>query len=223
MAAPNINYKRESLYLLIDEKTDGILCATDSVDAASAMCLFSFRITVQALETHMYWLRQGLRNIDYRDNTKHYSYKMGDLARNVVEFNNPSEEFLNFKKEIILRIRFQERLRVYCDGSFSAHASDAPMLEDYSSTIIYELGKCDPANNKFTNAIKVYADINEINEHTAYQELKLHIDNLSTIRMLNYAIYLKFRKMFNNAPGTTEAQTAILSKLFAEIYNGVQT
>ena len=39
------------------------------------------------------------------------------------------------------------------------------MLEDYSSTIIYELGKCDPANNRFTDAIKAYADINEINEN----------------------------------------------------------
>jgi hypothetical protein len=222
MPAPNINFKRESLYLLIDEKTDGILCATDSIDAATAMCIFSLRITVQALETHMYWLREGLRKIDYRDATRHYAFKIGDLSRNVVPLEDPTNEFLEFKKEVTLRVRFQERLRVYCDGSIAAHSSEAPMLEDYSSTIIYELGKCDPANDKFTDAIKAYADINEISEKVAYQELKLHIDNLSTVRMLNYAMYMKFRALFNNAPATNEAQMAVLSKLFAEIYKGVQ-
>lgn len=221
MPAPNINFKREALYLLIDEKTDGILCTTDSIDAATAMCMFSLRITVQVLETHMYWLREGLRNVDYRDLTKHYTFKVGDLSRDVKPFENPPEEFLAFKKEVALRVRFQERLRVYCDGSVLAHSSESPMLEDYSSTIIYELGKCDPENNKFTDAIKVYADINEISEKIAYQELKLHIDNLSTVRLLNYAMYTKFKILFNNAPATQEAQMTVLSKLFTEIYKGI--
>jgi hypothetical protein len=220
MAAPNINYKKEALYLIIDEKTDGILYATDSIDAATAMAIFSLRIKIQVLETQMPWLREGLRNIDYKDPEKHYVFKLGDLSRTVLPMENPSEEFLSFKKEVALRSQFQERLRVYCDASIAAYTSESPMLEDYSSTIIYELNNCDVTNNKFTNGIKSYAKISEISEKAAYQELKLHIDNLSTLRMLNYGMYMKFRTLFNNAPATVEAQLAVTTDLFIAMYRG---
>ena len=222
MPAPNINYKKEVLYLLIDEKTDGILCATDSIDAATAMSIFSLRIKIQVLETQMPWLREGLRNIDYKDTSKHYAFKLGELSRNVIPLENPTEEFLAFKKEIILRVQFQERLRVYCDASIAAYSSEAPMLEDYSSTIIYDLNNCDPDNDKFTNGVKTYADINDISEKLAYQELRLHIDNLTTIRMLNYAMYMKFRNLFNSAPATNEAQLAVQTELFIAMYRTSQ-
>jgi hypothetical protein len=198
----NINIKKDFLYLLKDELNDGILHATDSYDAATAMSLFSPRITLIPIETQAPWLKENLKTPDYKNKHVFLKWEPKNALRFVVplEKKEITPEYCSYKNEIITRTRYQELLITHCDILLVTNGIETPMLERYAATIVNELSKCSVEENTFSPAVVNYAVISEIDTVTAFNELKLHIDNMAQTRLRNLAVYIKFRNILNRSP-----------------------
>lgn len=218
----NINIKKDFLYLLRDELNDGILHATDSYDAATAMSLFSPRITLTPLETQASWLKENLKTSDYKNKDVFLKWAPKRLERHIVplEENEITPEYIAYRNEIIVRTRFQELLITHCDMLLVTNGIETPMLEKYAATIVNELLKCSVEENKFSPAIVNYAIISEIDTVTAFNELKLHIDNMAQTRLRNLAVYIRFRNILNRAPLADQGK--IWDSAIASIYKNSQ-
>jgi hypothetical protein len=220
--ADNINIKKDFLYLLRDELNDGILHATDSYDAATAMSLFSPRITLTPIETHTPWLKENLKTPDYKNKDAFLKWEPKNALRFVVplEKEEITPKYISYKNEIIARTRYQELLITHCDMLLVTNGIETPMLERYAATIVSELSKCSVEENTFSPAIVNYAIISEIDTVTAFNELKLHIDNMAQTRLRNLAVYIKFRNILNRSPLADQGK--IFESAISAIYRASQ-
>lgn len=220
----NVNTQKDFLYLLIDEINDGILFATDSIDAACAMTLFSPRISLRPMETHKSYLRADLAKIDYRDLKTHYAWKPAKGKREIPPLAKEeiTPEYIAYRNEIARRTRFQDMIKCLLDVNVVATSVETPLLSNYAPNIGYELLQCKPAEDFFTTAVQAYAYNSSISNSDAYYELKLHMDNLSSVQLTNLAVYIKFRNLLNQAAGDLDSQKTIVDKLLTINYKTSQ-
>jgi hypothetical protein len=220
--AENINIKTDFLYLLRDELNDGILHATDSYDVAAAMALFSPRITLTPIETHRTWLKENLRTPDYKNKDVHLKWAPKGSLRFIapLEESEITPEYIAYRNEIITRSRFQEMLITHCEMLLATNGIETPMLERYATAITSELSKCSIEDNIFTSSITNYAKISGIDTATAFNELKLHIDNIAQTQLRNLAVYIKFRNALNRA--TLADQGKVYESAINAIYKASQ-
>lgn len=207
----NDNYIADFCYLLIDTPTNGILYNTSSCAAAQAIQLFSSNIYCTPLETHSMWAPKDYKETNFNDFGKHYTIvgKPGQRVVKELPAHVVNERFMRLRQEIKTRADYHLRLHDIA-RSVLVQAVEHQLIVDFGDTIIYEIQNCRPGEGYFTDGVRSYALISGISNHSAYNELKLHIDNLSHQRMRNMSIYLKFRNMLNQTPADPVQQKAVI-------------
>jgi hypothetical protein len=89
---------------------------------------------------------------------------------------------------------------------------------DFHTMISRELDKCvltEPAS--YTEAIKEYAAIHEIDLQTAYQELKLQVDEALMIKVRVHAYLEKYARLMNKVNSDAEAD-AVYLEMYTHFY-----
>lgn len=207
----NTNYTTDFCYLLIDLNNNGVLYNTNSSGAAQAMLLYSSNIQCIPLETHHTWARKDFKESNFNDFGIHYSIVVVDGQRVVEELPATAVDgrFKKLRAEVKMRTLYHELLINIANAQLALSAEHNGVI-DFADTIIYEIQNCQPDNNYYTDPVRAYALGSGISNQSAYDELKLHIDNLSHQRMRNMGIYVKFRNMLNQTDATVEAQRAVI-------------
>jgi hypothetical protein len=207
----NTNYTSDFCYLLIDTINNGVLYNTSSSGAAKAMLLFSSNIQCIPLETHHLWARADFKESNFNDFNKHYTIATPGGQRTVQELPESAVDnrFKDLRKEVKIRTEYHALL-INIAMAQLALATEHNGIINFGDTIIYEIQNCRPDENYYTDAVRGYALGSGIDNQSAYDELKLHVDNLSHQRMRNMGIYVKFRNMLNQVPAETNAQKSVI-------------
>jgi hypothetical protein len=214
----NISKTQDFYYLLVDELTTGILGGTSSFKSSIAMTLLNSRIRMIPIAVGAAWIDKVWSTLDFNDLNNHYSHQtkqghiLGELHSKIV-----TAEYIAYRKEIQIRLDFQESLITFCEMSILG-ISETPFLIDYGDTILHEINNSDPTIDQYTDAIKSYAFASDCSNSTAYQELKLHMENMSLVRMRNLGIYIKYRNKLHATPGTMVLQKNVLEAAKSELF-----
>lgn len=207
----------ENFYLLYDLHTGLALWATENLDAAAALCMYSTRIWVVTVNTANkkadVWAP-----MDFRNPAKNYRVNFKESKREIEPVENQTlpRELIEFKRVIKMRGRRHELL-----SSFFEHAAtgqgDSKKFIEYLDSIIFELNRCDPSNDKFSPGVEAYAENSGCDPRTAYEELSMQVENVTNTRMRNLGSYVKFRNMLNDAGSTEEEQLAVMALVRKEL------
>lgn len=208
----NKNYTKDFCYLLTDSLNNGVLYNTDSSGAAKAMLLFSSNIQCIPLETNHLWARKDFKETNFNDFSKHYTVAVVNGQREIQELPASAidDRFKKLRVEVKMRTEYHALLINIANAQL-ALATEHDGIVNFGDTIIYEIQNCRPEENYYTDSVRAYALGSNISNQSAYDELKLHIDNLSHQRMRNMGIYVKFRNMLNLTDSATEAQRAVIA------------
>jgi hypothetical protein len=218
-------YKRAFLNLVVEYPTNNIIVATHSERVAKAVALASRKLRVQPIEQWAHYVHDSMRKVDIKRNQRGGKFfKMGSgngEGRTVEEIpqEEVTPELRTLRRESVVRLYFHETLCNLCD-SMIYHYSETDLHVEYSPYIIDQVNKCRPEEGYYTDAIHAYALSAETSDFGAYQELKMHMDNMAHARLRNLAIYIKFRNMMNATRATESDLTEVLKKARFELWKG---
>jgi hypothetical protein len=156
---------------------------------------------------------------DFLDLDRCYRTVPGDPREDfvLVTMSEEDKTSLNIlRTQVITRLVWQTKLASRCERA-TITVSENILLEKYSETILNELDKCDPNKSYYTSPIKDYARITECSENVAFNELRLHMDNLAHSRLRNLGLYVKFRNKLNQSPGTKISQKKVYEEFLQEM------
>jgi len=217
---PNINYNSvaDFFYLIVDYPTSAIMASTKNYEAAQAMQLFSRRLIVRIFETHKPYIGDDFKETNFNDLTNHYTVIQNSQIRQVGNLDSAvaTPEFIARRREIISRLTFHDSLLTKVELIMLA-IGDSRLFQNYADTIGYELAKCNPDNNEYSFAVQAYGIASDCNAETAYNELKLQMDNLAHARMRSMGIYIKYRNKLNQADSDKDSQSSVLKDAMQEL------
>lgn len=219
----NIFTKLEFMHVITDANhSDVILLATGSAAAAKAVAMCNRNLRLKTIETWAPWIDNSFKISDFNDPAAAYVFVWNSSTQTrsvepaAIELLTP--EFKQYRQEIKLRLNWLEVLGTIADCIMTP-VTETPLHIEYADSILDQLNKCDPANNRYTDAIAAYATATNCTPATAYVELNLHMENMAHARLRNMGIYIKYRNLLNAAPATTEAQRAVWNAARAELIN----
>jgi hypothetical protein len=214
----NKNQLCDFIYLVMDHPTNAVMASSTSYEAAQAIQLFSSRLQIRAVETHKPWLDDNFKITNFNNTKRHHTVVFKNNNR-VVETLSPkvaTNEFVKRRREIISRLKFHDSLSTKVN-LLMAGTGYPKIFLDYADTIGYELQQCRPNEEYYTYAIQAYSIASECDTASAYNELKLQLDNLAHLRMRSLGIYIKYRNKLNDAPGDRDSQRAVIQESMQEL------
>ena len=119
------------------------------------------------------------------------------MKKEMVEASN--KIFTELNKRCLI---FKEKYLNEWDGTIHAYVNLA-------------LQKCDVNKDIFSNEIKEYAEIQEIDYKTAYKDLKMRFDSYSTFCFKSFAFFEKFKRLLNKCY-TKEECIKVMEQLHIE-------
>lgn len=206
----NRNFAMESLNIITDAETRGILATCPSSTAANRLTLFYPNLTVYHIPTQVKFINDKFLDLDFNDLSTIYNcYRM--LRDEIVEIaeHQKTDELLTLRNEIRIRIAFMLYLEAVCFDETKV-VVDYIGFELLSPWLIDQLNKCDPSQNIYTDSIRDLAAYNEISENNYYQELRMKVDSVGVTMLKNQAIWLKYSELLCKTTATIESQTAVI-------------
>lgn len=207
-------------YLIFDSVSRSVLTKTDSSGAVMAVLLSSPNFGSMSCEKR--WLAsKNFAESEFEDLEKFYIINFKNKISHIERLPDHfiTSKLRTLRSETILRLKYHSILINKTNSLINLSAENYGII-DFGDTIIYELLKCKPEENYYSDAIKNYALGSGISDQGAYNELKTHIDNISHQRMRSMGLYLKYRDMLNLAPASpTEQQKIIDAALDAYFFN----
>jgi hypothetical protein len=218
------HYKRIStsddfFYIIVDKSNRNILAATESRAAAMALSLWQSRISIIVMANKNSRPEDQKSVNDFLDLQRYYQMVLGDPHEDFVLLSLKGYERKPLKllrKEVIVRLLYQTKLASRCERA-TITVPENLFLEKYSESILSELNKCCPEKNYYTEPIKDYARLTDCSDESAFNELTLHMDNLSHSRIRNLGIYVKFRNKLNDADGKIRSQKSVYEEFLQEM------
>jgi hypothetical protein len=214
-----ISTPNEFFYIIIDKASRNILAATESKGAALAMSLWQSRIWTCVVPNRNSRPPDQQSVDDFLDLDRCYRTVLGDPQEDfvLVTMSDEDKTSLNrLRKQVIRRLLWQTKLASRCERA-TINLSENIFLEKYSETILNELDKCDPNRSYYTDPIKDYARITECSDDVAFNELRLHMDNLAHSRLRNLGLYVKFRNKLNQAASNKGSQQLVFEEFLQEM------
>lgn len=209
-----MKYGPRIYFVLLDQHNDIAAWATTSKDAANAMSMFSTRVKMVNMEFKKNILT-SMSMPEFQDLEKCLRLTYRKATRATLEIPN-SDAIRAYREEIAIRTRCQEKLVRLCDQAMQM-ISDTNRFNDYASTIMYEMSQCDDTAGVYSEGIKTYAASTNCEPRSAYQELKMQMENLAHARMRNLGIYIKYRNLLNDSAGDQESQSAVINAATDEL------
>jgi hypothetical protein len=198
----------EFMYIVCDSTNlNAILLSTGSESSAKAITLSDRRLKIFPIETWANWIDENFSNFNFNDLNKTYLYSWRLGKRLVVEADaalSTDRNLIDFRKEVKSRFVWHDALDILCNLVMCSN-TETPLHSKYGDSIIGQLQQCDISNNYFTDAIIAYATATNCTPATAYEELKLHMENMAHVRLRNLGIYIKHRNLLNSVEPTNAA------------------
>ena len=217
-----MNNLSTDLLLIVDSDSRAIACTAPTFTTARAVLLSSLKIGMFSVPIARPWCPAEFKKIDFNDLNK--SMKLYDSDKRGVKPLKTAEytptDAATWKKkrqDLQLRVGYLDALDWQCQNTMIP-TTETPYINGYIPSILHELNMCDPNRNYYTPAIEVYANITDCSPAAAYQELRMHTDNINHVRMRNSAIYIKYRNMLNNAPAVREEQQKVMEMAKEELF-----
>jgi|LauGreDrversion4_2_1035121.scaffolds.fasta_scaffold82472_2 hypothetical protein len=213
---PNINIRphHDLLYLVVLTTKSGpqVLCTAPNIETAAAVAMSNINWSYWQLYTTKNWTKAEMKDTNFNDLDFLYSlHKEKSGVSRLLQSQEKAIELRDTRAEAKLRTVWLDSL--LCDCTMALRLSgENPMLVDFVDSISHELIKCDDTNKVYTNSILDYALIQEIDPCVAFAELSMHVSEINSARLRNYAIYMRFRNEMNSAPATVEAQKDVLDR-----------
>lgn len=220
----NISFSKESIFVL-DKETFGIYYVTSSIIVAKCLSEGLLDSYVRIVRTSESWVRDKLfANVPF-EVIKNNSYENSNqlvfnrITKEEIIFPLPLElnleKFQKLKKLALLRASYFEALEKMCEAQLGRVSSYlnfiiTPLIRTAVSKIEIEPTK----NTIFPSVIEEYAMINEITPLAAFNELKMKMESADLIHIRNYAFFIKYTKLYNNAKTKEECEN-----IFKEFIN----
>ena len=215
-----ISVPDEFFYIIVDKPSRNILAATNSKGAAMAISLWQSRIWMNIVPNKNNRPPDQQSIDDFLDLKRCYKTVLGDFQEDFVLTPIPQTDKKSLKilrREVIRRLFWQTKLASRCERATMVVPENI-LLEKYSESILSELDKCDLSTQYYTEPIKDYARITDCSNNVAYNELKLHMDNLAHSRLRNLGLYIKFRNKLNQVAGDYDSQKLVYEEFLQEMF-----
>jgi len=214
----NTNSNTGFCYLLFDLTTRCVLYKTDSSGAAMAVLLSTSNLGSMSCDRR--WL--ALKNFDesnFNDFSVFHTLTFKNKVRHIGYLSEYfiTPELKKLREEIMIRVAYHDILINKTNGLINLSAEHYGII-DFGDTIVYELQKCRPEENYYSDAVKNYALGSEIDDQAAFDELKTHMDNISHQRMRSMGLYIKYRNMLNQAPATQKDQQRVIDRALDALF-----
>lgn len=220
----------DSLYsdtkiFVVDNETFTILCDTDSIRVANALCKGLVNATTMVVSLQREY-----------DSTKHYQLlqsrsvgkwgegnaaKIDDSVEKKIKHDikeiEISEELIK-KKELVKNRKYGlEHLEKGCIR-YSARLNNFIDDSVFYSFLGRELDKSNSETNTYSDGIIEWAEINEISPFAAYQELKMHYNSVGISTMKIHALWTKYSDKINELTDRVEIHTVAINKFEREMF-----
>jgi hypothetical protein len=154
------------------------------------------------------------QDYNFNDISINYQYTVNTNKFEVLPPRLTPIGFTNTRQLILNRLNALHRLdRIAKSVMYRLH--DFYGSTDFIAVLSHELLNCDPNTNKYSDAIKEWARIQEIPAETAYKELSMKFEDTSLQYFRNHAIYTKYVRKINQST-TPEDLKNVLSGAFME-------
>lgn len=218
-------YSNTSIFV-VDNETFLILCSTDSIRVANAICKGLINATTMVVSI----------NQEYEPDKHYYLLQTRTVGKygegNAAKISNTLEKNKRHALEEVLDVpdRFLERkelvrIRKYGiehleKGCIRYSARLVNFFEDsvFLHFISRELELCDPINNLFSDGILEWATIYGMVPKAAYHELKMHYDSTKISVIKIHALWNKYTDKINTLTNIKDIHLCAINEFEVEIF-----
>lgn len=197
-------------YSLVDLHNKGVLCFPYTHTTATALSKGLISTRIIKLRTQVPWLADKWKELDKDKGL----YQFVDESSALIELpaHLQTSEFVERRRLARLRHDFMYGLEVNYLRQVS-HVQDyfLPQLE---AALVYQLLKCAPEKGEFTREVHAYAEVQKISVETAYDELRIKVDHMSSTLVRNYALYQKYVTETNDASNLQQLEAVVARSWF---------
>ena len=197
-------------YLVIDKLNGGVLYSAPTLANASnvsAGILSTAIIQIPLYREHF----SSLKKFDFDNEMLHASKE-----RNIKPLpeKDVTEDFLERRRVAKIRGKYLLGVELVCLLGREKSLFHYP--EEISAELEIELNKCRLQDGYFSQAIKEYATVQEIEPEVAYEELRFLVDGARVEKIRNFAFYQKYIRLMNKSP--LESLEECYSRLIDEVF-----
>ena len=197
-------------YLVIDKLNGGVLYSAPTLANASnvsAGILSTTIIQIPLYRDHF----SSFKKYDFDNDMLHAS-----KDRNIkpLPAQDVTDDFLERRRVAKIRGKYLLSVELVCLLGREKSLFHYP--EEISAELEIELNKCRVAEGYFSQAIKEYATVQEIEVGVAYEELRFLVDGARVEKIRNFAFYQKYIRLMNSSP--LEELDKCYSRLIDEVF-----
>jgi hypothetical protein len=190
------------IFIIIDRDTHGIICSTDDMFLArsvtsgipsgdSTKVIGKWGIWNSLINDAKY-----NRTFDFNDIRLHYQLVSREGVVVTLNEDLVTPEWIEKRKKIILRLKWIKNFQDLVHSA-TIKASEYFGLYNFEGFLVSQLNQSNPATGYFTPAIREWAEIQDVSEFDAWQELTIRSNHYGLVYMRNHAIYLKYLRKIN--------------------------
>lgn len=189
-------------YIILDYSNDGVIYVGESQAIVNQL-----KAGLVDTEMRLFFPRhpsyQLLNRNELLDENKHLFIKRDASVTDLPESaHNPA--YLERKRLIRLRAPLTEMLIRFT--TTATQLCRPTIWEGIENNLQFAIRDSDPSNNVYSDAIQEYAQINNVEPAHAYREIKLHCDNIHSIKMRVYSFLKHFSDKINLIQTAEEAE-----------------
>lgn len=188
---------RNDFILLVDFQFNGIVCSAENATIASATAMAYTNMSYINFPTYTEHIDPLHINGKF-DNLLHHYYTPNTWAISELSPDKITNEWINFRKEVIERKKAHDNLDRIC-RSACVKSNDNFFIDNNIAYLTDQLNLCDVDKNLFTDAIIFYGSITECDSLTAYNELKMLVNSTGQRNHRILSLYMKYRTKINLA------------------------
>jgi hypothetical protein len=184
----------EPIFLIKDDRNDGIIRTTMLPEAAHAVLL---RYSYLSLRTTMPYFRGSIfgqgTELSLNNLTQGWVWKDKEAKGRPIVPMAPdlfNYDWQNFRTQVFEEVSQYEHLfQTLTMGSKIWTSTTLSMINRFPDVVVRELNACDPDNNQYSENFKIYASYQSCDIRTAYDELARDIDFDNKIKMKTLGIW----------------------------------
>jgi hypothetical protein len=189
-------------YIILDCSNDGVIYVGESLAVVNQL-----KAGLVDTEMRLFFPRylgyQLLNRNELFDETKHVFVKRDGSVTDLPESAH-NTAYLERKRLIKIRAPLMEMLMRFT--TMATQSCRPTIWEGFENNLEFAIRDSEPANNFYSDAIQEYAQINNVEPAHAYREIKLHCDNIHSIKMRVYSFLKHFADKINLTQTADEAK-----------------
>lgn len=194
--------------IIIDRESNGVICSPPVAHAkAIAMGVLNGELLLAKLVG-------TYANHNFNDRNVHYMYVRSTGRYVMLPPDLVTNEWHSMRQAVANRIDALDELEYFARVN-TVQTQEFYGTPVFSGLMAAEIGKCDPVNGNYSAVIQEWAALQNVPPSTAYKELKINIEYITSAYARNHAIYSKYVRLINRLSNKIEL-TDLISKAIDE-------